>query len=317
MRTVRIASAVAASALLVGGLTACSSGKTGGQDAAQAGAKPGAASGAAGGSASGAASAPASGAAGGSAAGVPGEGLAPKAALLASAAVMEKAGSAKLGLSGAGANANGTGAYSWKAPAAFELTMNTADGPGKMLVTADVMYIGVDAETGAEFGGKHWLKLDPKAAAAANGKAVPGGEDAGSMTTLLQTLNPAVQLAANAQGGKLSKVGAEKIGGADTVHYQSALPVEALVGAMAGLSDDLKKQVVATLKKQSGSVTTDFWINAKGELVQQKSDNVGNGSKEPVTITYSDLGSAGAVQAPAASDVLDFAELLKGGGLNG
>ncbi|GAA0662229.1 lipoprotein [Kitasatospora atroaurantiaca] len=298
MRTLRIATAVAVSALLVGGLSACSSSKTTGQDATS--------------SASSSASSSAATGGGAGAGGKQAADLGPKAALLASAAVMEKAGSAKLVLTGTGDTETGSGSYSWKAPAAFELTTKTDGQTAKMLLTGDVMYIGVDDETAATFGGKHWLKLDPKATAGAGGKALPGGEDAGSMTTMLQTFNPAVQLAANAQGGKLSKVGAEKVGGADAVHYRSELPVDALVGAMANLSADQKKQVIDTLKKDGSSVTSDFWINAKGELVQQQSNNVGNGSKEAVTIRYSDLGSAASVKTPAASDVLDFADMLKG-----
>ncbi|WP_441245608.1 hypothetical protein [Kitasatospora sp. McL0602] len=310
---------MAASALLLGGLTACGSGGKGSAPGAAPVAPSGTAT--ASGSAAGAAPATGTGAPAASSAGAaaPAGGtaqvaaLAPKDALLAAAAVMEKAGSAQLTMSGVGAGANGTGVYSWKAPAAFELTMASGDGPGKLLVTADTMYIGVDEETAAGFGGKHWLRIDPKAVAAGQGKAAPGSEDAGSMATMLQTLNPAVQLAANAAAGKLGKVGTEQVGGADAVRFHSELPVEALVNAMPGLSDVLRKQVTDTLKKNNPSVSTDFWINGRGELVQQQSSNVGNGNKEPVTIGYGKLGSAGSVQAPAASDVMDFADMLKSG----
>ncbi|WP_104816605.1 hypothetical protein [Kitasatospora sp. MMS16-BH015] len=309
------------SALLAAGLlAACGSG--GGSTAAKGdqaagGASPSVRAGATtGGAPTGAAPATGSGAPGTAPATAPGStaapipGLAekaPKELLLASATVMQQAGSAKLTMTGTSAEAGGTGAYSWKAPAAFELSLNTPEGPGKLLVTADQLYLGVDEETAAGFGGKHWLKLDTKSA----GQGAPGGEDAGSLTAMLQTLNPAVQLTANALGGKLSKVGSEQVGGASTVHLRSELPVEALVAGMPGLSDQLKQLVTATLKKNRPSVTTDFWINGGGELVQQSSDNVGNGSKEPVTVGYTALGSAPQVTAPAAGDVMDFADMLK------
>ncbi|MER5642387.1 hypothetical protein ABT095_36300 [Kitasatospora sp. NPDC002227] len=306
MRNVRTAAAMVVAAVLVSGLAACGS-AAGGKDQAKSAAASGASSAAsAAGSGSAAPSGGASGSAGGGAA-VKTDGLGAKELLLASATVMEKAGSAKLTMTGSTPGASGTGVYSWKAPAAFQLTLNTSEGPGKLLVTADQLYLGVDDETAADMGGKHWLKLDPKAA----GQGAPGGEDAGSLTAMLQTLNPAVQLTANALGGKLSKVGAEQVGGVATTHLRSELPVESLVNGMPGLGEDVKKLVIGTLKKNRASVTTDFWISGNGELVQQTSDNVGNGSKDPVTVGYGALGSAATVTAPAPGDVMSFADMLK------
>lgn len=288
MRTLRIASAVAASALLVGGLTACSSKTT---------SSPGAAP---------------SGAAGaGAVAGKQAGDLSPKDALLASAAVMEKAGSAKLIIAGENSGDDGSATYQWKAPQSMQMTMNSDGQDTKMIVADGFMYISVDAEMSATAGGRHWMKLDPKTATGLD-KASGGEGQLGSVLTLIQVFNPAVQLAASAQGGKLAKVGTERVDGADTVHYRSELPVGAIVDAMTTLTADQKKLVLGDLKKDGDTDSFEFWINAKGELVKETSTNLGSGTKGTSAVTYSQLGTVAAVQAPPAGDVLDMASMLKG-----
>jgi hypothetical protein len=287
VRTLRIASAVVVSTVLVGALSACNS-KSGGDSA-----------GAASGAASTAASAPAA-----------KKDLDPKEALTASAAVMEKAGNAKLTITG---DDGGTGVFSWKAPQALELSVKDEGKDMKMLFVNDVMYVAADAEMAAMFAGKKWMKLDPKAG------AVPGAEDLNAFSSMLQLLNPAVELAANAQAGKLSKVGPEKVDGADTVHYKSTIAAKDLVGAMTGLSPELKASILKEISKDSAESTMDFWINEKGELVQMGGTdlNPGKGAAAAAstagttTFKYTELGKATAPTAPPAAEVADMSELLK------
>ncbi|MEV4611708.1 hypothetical protein AB0K43_03790 [Kitasatospora sp. NPDC049258] len=286
------------STVLIGALSACNSGdKKSGGDAAAAGAPSGAASTAA--------SAPA---AGGK------KDLDPKAALAAAAAVMEKAGNAKLVMSGSTPDDNGTGLFSWKSPQALELSVKEEGKETKVLFAGDVMYVGVDAEMGAMFPGKKWLKLDPKAGAAA-----PGMEDLNAFGSMLQLLNPAVELAANAQAGKLAKVGPEKVDGVDTVHYKSTIAAKDLVAAMTGLSDALKASVLKELTSTGAESTMDFWINEKAELVQMGGTdlNPGKGAASAAstagttTLKYTELGKATVPAAPPAAEVADMSELLK------
>ncbi|GAA2744479.1 hypothetical protein [Kitasatospora cinereorecta] len=294
MRTLRIASAVAVSALLVGGLTACNGKSGSGQDA-----KAGA---------SAAASAGASGAANGASAGAgaaAGKDLAPKEALLASAAVMDKLGSAKLTTKGATADDSGTGAIVWKAPQAFQITTKNEGKDYQVLFTGDVMYVGATPELASVAGGKKWMKIDLKAAAASG---APGTEDAGSFAAMTQLMNPAVQLAVAAPNA--TKVGAEKVDGVDTVHYRSQVDVDALVAGMT-LAPDMKAKVTEQLKKDGTKTTFDLWINAKGELVQQAGTELGAGGAGATTVKYSELGTVTAPKAPAASDVFDLADLMK------
>ncbi|KDN84820.1 hypothetical protein [Kitasatospora cheerisanensis] len=285
---------LAAAALAAGLLTACSSG-SGSNGAADA--KPNAT---APGGSSASAGAGGAGASGGSGAGA-GQGgvkLGAKEALLASAAVMEKAGSAKLTISG---GTEGTGEFVWKSPKSFLIDTKSDGKDAKVLFVGEVMYIGAGADMAALAGGKTWMKIDPKAAA----QGAPGGSDAGGFATTMELMNPAVQLAVAAPTA--TEAGTESVAGQNTTHYRSDIPVDALVAKM-DLSPELKAQVLAELKKKGSTTTTEFWINAKGEVVQQSSNSMSTGSAK---ILYSALGTVQPTKAPADSEVFSLTDLLK------
>lgn len=305
MRTLRIASAVVVSTALIGALSACGGSAKPGDAAA--GASAPASAGAASGAAPGGASAAADGATAGAPAPAGGKEQAPKEALTAAAAVMAKAGTAKLVLTGDKPEDLTSGVLSWKSPQALQIS-TTEDGEEvKMLFVGDVMYLGLSSEMAQLFAGKKWMKVDPGAAPG----SAPGAADAGAFSGMLVTLDPAVELAANAQAGKVSKVGAEKIDGVDTVHYRSTVAAKDLVAAMSGASEASRASL---LKELTGEPTFDFWINGKNELVQLGGSqlNPGKGAASATgTVKYTELGTAVAPAAPAAAEVADMAELLK------
>ncbi|MGW4380716.1 hypothetical protein [Kitasatospora sp. NPDC004531] len=280
---------VAVACLAAGLLTACSSS---GSSGSTTDAKPGAAS-------SGASGASTAGASAGSG-GQGGTKLGAKEALLASAAVMEKAGSAKLTLSG---DAEGTGEFVWKAPKSFLLTSKSDGVDSKVLFVGDVMYVGVNGEMASLAGGKAWMKLDPKAVAGQEG--APGASDMGGFASTMELMDPAAQLAVAAPTAK--EAGSETVAGQSTTHYTSEVPVDTLVEKMQ-LAAELKAQVLAELKKKGSSVTSEFWINAKGELVQQSSNGLSSGSGK---VVYSALGTVQPTKAPADSEVFALTDLLK------
>ncbi|MBO1413866.1 hypothetical protein [Streptomyces sp. FH025] len=270
MRAVRLASTVVTAAVLLGGVTACGSkggdGAKGGDSAAGA---------------------------------LTGD---PKAALAASAVVMQKAGNGKIDMASPGGSdhTSGKGTADWKDPGkpSADLTAQVEDN--KQL---RIRVIGADGYVGSDdvaaLGGKHWIKL-------------PAGNDLGdSMLAVGQMLNPVVQLTVAAQSGKLSKVGEETVDGVKTTHLRAVEDTSVLVGAMTGLSADQRKAVQKTLEDDGTSLTVDFWLNGKQELVQYKEYGDKNGEKEAVTIKYSDLGKADKIEAPAAGDLGSEADLLK------
>lgn len=287
MRVVRIASTVAVSALLVGALSACGSSAKKSADIVP--------------------STPGAPAAGGS--------LGDKAELLSAAAVMQKAGSAKVSISSDDpSSGTGDGLDSWQGKPELELTMTESGQPMKIRVLDGVSYVGVNDQKAAAFGGRHWLKLD--------NSGPLGGMNSG-FQALAVMIDPAVQLTAAAQNGKLSKIGAESLGGVSTQHYQSVMPTATLVAAVPNLTDAQRKAVQDALSQDGSTVTTDFWLNAQHQLVQQKEVGSGGASASPstgkpntATTKYSDLGVKVTVTAPPAGDQIPSSDALKAMGLN-
>lgn len=285
MRVVRIASAVAASALLVGALSACGSSAKKSADALPS-------------------------AAGTAGAAAPGGGLGAKADLLAAAAVMQKAGSAKITVSTAGDKTDqGSGLYAWGAQPGLDLAEQQSGQAMKVRLVDNVMYLGVDDKHSAQLGGKHWLKLDGSG---------PAGSLNGNFQALAMMINPSVQLATAAQAGKLSTIGSESVGGVSTQHVQSVIPTATLVAAVPNLQDSDRKAVLAALGQEGSTVTSDFWLNAQHQLVQQKvvgsngtTASPATGAPTATTTQYSDFGVKVSVTAPAASDQVDPADSLK------
>ncbi|WP_030232347.1 hypothetical protein [Streptomyces sp. NRRL S-350] len=281
MRAVRLASAVATAAVLLGAVTACGNSK-GGNDAKGGDTKAGDAKGA-----------------DPIAAALTAD---PKAALSAAALVMQKAGNGKVDMiSPDDAKGGGTGSADWKDPAKVSADLVGDIGGKKLkirLVGADA-YFGGDDTAAAALGGKHWVKL-------------PASNETGNgFRTVGQMLNPVVVLTVAAQSGKLSKVGQESLGGVQTTHFQAVEETSVLVAGMSALPADQRQAVQKTLEEDGKTLTFDFWLNGKQELVQYQEYGDSNGAKDAATVKYSDLGKAAAIAAPAAADLGSEADLLK------
>ncbi|MER7579499.1 hypothetical protein [Kitasatospora sp. NPDC097691] len=275
MRAVRLASAVATAAVLLGAVTACSS--KGGNDAKAGDAKGGGDP---------------------IAAALAGD---PKGALAASALVMQRAGNGKVSMVAPDdTKGGGTGDADWKDPgkASVDLAGDMAGKKLRIRVVGADAYLGGD-DAAAALGGKHWVKL-------------PAGNEAGDgFRAAAQMLNPVVVLTVAAQSGKPSKVGQESLKGTQTTHLRAVEDTSALVAGMSALPEDQRKAVQKTLEEDGKTLTFDFWLNAKQELVQYQEYGDTNGAKDAVTVTYSDLGKAAAITAPAAADLGSEADLLK------
>ncbi|WP_035800791.1 hypothetical protein [Kitasatospora mediocidica] len=230
--------------------------------------------------------------------------------LLSAAAVMQKAGSAKLAISAAGDKSDdGGGLYSWGAQPAMDISEQQSGQAMKVRMVDGVMYLGVSDQQAAAVGGKHWVKLDGTG---------PAGSLSANFQALAMMVNPAVQLTAAAQGGKVTFVGVESLGGVSTQHYQSAMPTATLVAAVPNLSDADRKAVLTALSQDGSTVVSDFWVNADHQLVQQKEVGSDGASASPsadqstaTTTKYSDFGVKVVVAAPAASDQVAPTDALK------
>ncbi|MFJ9693464.1 hypothetical protein [Kitasatospora sp. NPDC101183] len=275
MRALRLASAVAATAVLIGGATACSSSSKGGDqkagstgDAAAPAAKPDAD---------------------------------PKAALVASTLVMQKFGNGKVQIKAVSDNAPATGDDHWDNPAktAVDVTSNEGGKPFHVRIVGTEAYLGADAFGDKAPAGKSWVKLS-----ASN----PLG--AGLQTAALM-VNPVVQLTVAAQSGKLTVVGQEDVDGGKATHIRAVEDTAVLLAGMKGLSPEQHAAIQKELENEGKTLTVDFWINDKHELVKLQEHGDAKAAEE-TTVTYSGLGKAAPIQAPAAKDVgeADLSKLL-------
>ncbi|MDH6704615.1 hypothetical protein P3T27_001318 [Kitasatospora sp. MAA19] len=276
MRAVRLASTVVTATVLLGAATAC--GSKGAADATSGGAKGGDAVAAA-------------------------MGGDPRTALAAAALVMQKAGNGKVTMIAPDGSTHtaGNGDADWKDPSrtAVDLTGEVETKKIRFRVIGTDGYLGGGDTEAAAMGGKHWLKL-------------PASNELGDGVLLMsQLVNPVVQLTLAAQGGKPVKVGQESLDGVQVTHLRAVEDASAMVAGMPALSADQRAAVQKSLDDDGKTLTVDFWLNGRQELVQYQEYGDKNGEHDAVTVKYSDLGKAARIEAPAATDLGSDADILK------
>ncbi|MET8456533.1 hypothetical protein [Streptomyces parvulus] len=201
-----------------------------------------------------------------------------------------------------------------------EGTLDLAEGNSVMTVMAEnkkieqrvvdqVLYQKIP---GQEAGGKPWIKIDLKKVAQQQGL---GNQQIG---------DPA-QTAAYAKAitdKDVSKVGTEKIDGADTTHYRVSVDVAELPGG-----EMMRQQLGPTLPMQ-------VWLDDDGRLRRQQIDMTvkapasasakpegGSAPKElkmSTVMNFSDFGTEVDAEAPPAGEVTDMTEqALQGSGQQG
>ncbi|MGR6968029.1 hypothetical protein ACU639_00050 [Streptomyces cynarae] len=243
--------------------------------------------------------------------------LDPKDALEAAAAAMTQAGSASMatsavappagGHSGSSSGNGGSGSFTWKSPEAFQMSMNDGSREEITLYVGGTMYFGGDKIT-ENGGGKKWLKYDSTTSATME-KTDLSVPDPAAMTEMREFFNPVAQLTANAKAGRLTKVGAETVGGTKMVHIQSFIKTDAWSAALPGLTAAQQKEVAGAMDQKSA--TYDLWIDDQNHLVQVRVSDPGLPYKAGIQTTYSFYGHAPKIATPPANDVLDAAQLSK------
>ncbi|GGW99971.1 hypothetical protein GCM10010297_22420 [Streptomyces malachitofuscus] len=186
------------------------------------------------------------------------------------------------------------------------MTVTAQDKTIEQRVVDQVLYQKVPGQKGP--GGKPWIKIDLEKAAAQQGL---GNQQIG---------DPA-QTAAYAKAitdKDVSKVGTEKIDGADTTHYKVAVDVTKLSGG-----DELRKRIGPTLPMQ-------VWLDDEGRLRRQQIDMTveapSSASAKPkdgaspqqlkmsTVMEFSDFGAEVDPEAPAADQVADMTDKALEGG---
>ena len=179
-------------------------------------------------------------------------------------------------------------------------------GSGKVrtLVVGGILYLSLDALEGGDpsstpdLAGKKWLKLDPQMFG--GGGEIGQSDPNGSLDAL------------RGAKGDVKRVGTEKVRGTRTTHYRVTIDAEQAVNSAPAEQRDEVRNSVGALG--SRTIPADVWVDGKGRLrkVRLRVAASSSNTKGSVAFEYFDLGARVNVEAPPASEVVDFQELLGG-----
>jgi hypothetical protein len=179
-------------------------------------------------------------------------------------------------------------------------------GSGKVrtLVAGGVLYLSLDALEGGDpsstpdLAGKKWLKLDPQVFG--GGGEIGQSDPNGSLDAL------------KGAKGDVKRVGSEKVRGTSTTRYRVDIDAEQAVNSAPDEQRDEVRNSIAALG--SRTIPADVWVDGKGRLRKVRLRVAASPSKTKgsVAFEYFDLGARVNVEAPPASEVVDFQELLGG-----
>ncbi|MFF3376236.1 DUF1396 domain-containing protein [Streptomyces sp. NPDC002680] len=183
-----------------------------------------------------------------------------------------------------------------------------ADGTAEIRLVDKAMFIGGGAAAAKEMDGKSWIKFDLSTLGAAGGESLGAAGQADK--------NPAQESTFLTGSKDVKEVGTETVDGVKTTHYAGTVTLDEF-------RDSLKKETKVTREAREKSLeqyeklgiekfTMDLWVG-EDELTKQFRMR-GAGDKGPLdmTITFDDFNKPVTIVAPAAKDVADLAEMLKG-----
>ena len=208
-------------------------------------------------------------------------------------------------------NLNGTGAIDF-AGKTFQLTL-TIPGMGQVeeRFVDNVIYVKVPSSSASQFGGKPWLKIDPKTSGGSGGSNPFGSLDSSNPSQILNTLQGA---------GKVTKIGDEDVRGTHTVHYRADIDIAKAAEAQK-LTPEQKQQLQQTLGGQ-GTIPEDVWLDDQGLVrrlaidinattPQTTASSAPTAVKTKIQMEFYDYGQAATqVTPPPADQVTDFGQIL-------
>jgi hypothetical protein len=179
-------------------------------------------------------------------------------------------------------------------------------GSGKVrtLVTGGVLYLSLDTLEGGDpssnpdLAGKKWLKLDPQ---------VFGGQGQVGQSDPSGGLD-----AVRGAKGDVKRVGSEKVRGTSTTRYRVTIDAEQAVNSAPEEQRAEARNSIGSLG--SRTIPADVWVDGKGRLrkVRLRVAASSSNTKGSIAFEYFALGARVNVEAPPASEVVDFQELLGG-----
>lgn len=219
------------------------------------------------------------------------------------------AGGKALTMTGTGTVANGEGELDFDMSQMLSAAGATGvDGTAKEIFLQEngdyVVYMRM-AMLDSFLNGKHWLKIDLSKVEKAMGVDISklmgnaAAQDPSQMLSLLK-----------ASSGAVDNLGSATVGGVDTTHYRATVDL-AKSASIQGIDPATVKQLEAL--GAPSTVPIDVWVGSDG-LVRQLEmtmsvDRAGVSEKVAMTMGFTGWGTAVAVTAPPASDVLDATAL--------
>lgn len=208
----------------------------------------------------------------------------------------------------------GNGAIDFAAKTfALNLTIPSTGQIEERLVDG-IIYVKVPAPAAGQFGGKPWLKIDPKAIGASGGQNPFGSLDSSNPSQILNTLQGA---------GNVTKVGDEDVRGVKTSRYHAEIDIAKAADAQ-GLTPAQKTQLQQALGGKT-TIPEDVWLDEQGLArrlaldisATPPSTGTSTSSSAPTSVStkfqmeFYDYGQAGAaVIAPPAEQTTDFGQIL-------
>lgn len=183
-----------------------------------------------------------------------------------------------------------------------------ADGTAEIRLVDKALFIGGGAAAAKEMDGKSWIKFDMSAMGAAGGSLGAAGQ---------ADKNPAQESTFLTGSKDVKEVGEETVDGVKTTHYRGTVTLDqfrASLKSQTKATRELREKSLEQYEKLGiDKFTMDMWIG-EGDVTKQFRMR-GAADKGPLdmTITFDDFNKPVSIAAPAAKDVADLAEMMKGG----
>ncbi|MFJ7088447.1 hypothetical protein ACIQU8_35065 [Streptomyces griseus] len=186
------------------------------------------------------------------------------------------------------------------------------DGSVEARYFKDEYYANMGDAMAANLGGKHWIRYSYE------DLAELGGASGDVMKDQIQNSTPEQGVKALLASGDVKKVGQEDVRGVSATHYSGTVDVADLTAKNSAL--DAKQ--LAAFKEQLAlagvtTQTVDIWVDKNDLLVKKTERGEMKTGTFNSTLFYSDYGTEVPSEKPAASDTVDFKEMLKQGGTPG
>ncbi|MDX2392602.1 LppX_LprAFG lipoprotein [Streptomyces sp. DK15] len=206
----------------------------------------------------------------------------------------------------AGNAISGEAAMRLKPDVAMSMTMASPETPGQdvgIRLLDGALYLGSEGK---------WMKFDLKAMAPDQAKkldALGGGQ---------QGENPGDKANDLSLSKDLKTVGEETIDGQKTTHLTGTIGLDQLRDPSAATTPEAKARQEKNLKMLEAQgikeLTMDIWIDESDQTKQVRTRGQGTEGPMDVTIKFHDVNKPVDVTAPPADQVVDLAEMMKGGG---